>query len=109
MCRSIKSRLVVNQTTNPKTKQDNNYYNRQVYPNHVNIAYRNGYSTPEGERNGRIGNPDRNEVFYSKEEKDRNSMSLRLFMVEKKFDSMMNNMNVMEKKLDSIINNLNYK
>ena len=90
-------------------REEKNYYNRQVYPNDVNISYKNANSMAEGERNSGIGNPDRNEVFYSNEDKDRNFMSLRWLMQEKKFDSMINNMNIMEKKLDSIINNKYYK
>ena len=100
---------MVNQTTNSKMREEKNHYRRQLYPKDVNITNRNANITPEGERNSRIGNPDCNEVFYSKENKDHSSMSLRLLMLENKFDSMMNNMNIQEKKLDSIINNMNYK
>ena len=109
MCRSIKTRLVVNQTTNSKMKEEKNHYRRRSYPKDVKSKNRYANSTPEEERNSRIGNPVRNEVFYSKEDKDHNSMSLRLLMLEKKFDSMMNNMNILEKKLESIITNMNYK
>ena len=100
---------MVNQTTNSKMREEKNHYRIQLYPKGVNITNRNANSTPERESNSGIGNPDCNEVFYNKEYKDHNSMSLGLLMLEKKFDSMMNNMNIQEKKLDSIINNMNYK
>ena len=90
-------------------REEKNHYRRELYPKDVNITNRNANCTPERERNFRIGDPDRNEVFYGKENKDHNSMSLRLLMLEKKFDSMMNNMNIQEKKLELIINNMNYK
>ena len=109
MCRSIKTRMVVNQATNSKMREEKNHYHRQLYPKDVNITNRNAKCIEEQKRNSRIGNPDRNEVVYSNEEKDRNSVSSRLFMLEKNFDSIMNNTNRLEKKLDSIINNMNYK
>ena len=90
-------------------REEKNHYRRQLYPKDVNITNRNANSTPERESDSGIGITDRNEVFYSKENKDHSSMSLRLLMLENKFDSMMNNMNIQEKKLDSIINNMNYK
>ena len=74
---------MVNQTTDPKLREDKNYYDRKVYPNHANITYRNAKCTAERERNCRIGNPDHYEAFYNNGDKDRNSMSLRLLMLEK--------------------------
>ena len=101
--------MVVNQATNSKMREEKNHYRRQLCPKDVNITNRNAKYTAEQERNSKMGNPDRNEVFYSNEEKDCNSVTLRLFMLEKNFDSIMNNTNILEKKLDSIINNMNYK
>ena len=92
--------MVVNQATNSKMREEKNHCHIQLYPKDVNITNRYAKCTAEQERNSRIGNPVRNEVFYSKEDKDHNSMSLRLLMLEKKFDSMMNNMNIQEQKLD---------
>ena len=100
---------MVNQTTNSKMREEKNHCHIQLYPKDVNITNRYAKCTAEQERNYRIGNPDRNEVVYSNEEMDRNSVSLRLFMLEKNFDSITNNTNILEKKLDSIINNMNYK
>ena len=93
MCRSIRKRLVVNQTSEHKKNKEGKSYNKKVYPNDIKISYSNSDYTIEKDEVNNIDNLNRTEVIYSHKHKDNDSLSLRLYMLEKKVDSIINKMN----------------
>ena len=93
MCRSIRKRLVVNQTSENENTKERKSYNKKVYPNDIKISYSNSDYTMEKDEVNNIDNLNRTEVFYSHKYKDNDSLSLRLYILEKKVDSIINKMN----------------
>ena len=98
MCRSIRKRLVVNQTSEHEKNKEEKSNNKKVYPNDVKISYTNSDDTMKRDEVNHIENLNRMEAIYSDKYKDNDSLSLRLYMLEKKVDSIFNKMN------DQIIN-----
>ena len=93
MCRSIRKRLVVNQTSEHEKNKERKSYNKKVYPHDINISYSNSDYTMEKDEVNTIDNLNRTEVIYSHKHKDNDSLSLRLYILEKKVDSIINKMN----------------
>ena len=93
MCRSIRKRLVVNHTSEYEKNKEGKSYNKKVYPNDVNISHINSDDTVEIEKANTIDNLNQTEVIYSDKYKDNDSLSLRLYMLEKKVDSIINKIN----------------
>ena len=93
MCRSIRKRLVVNQTSEHEKNKEGKSYNKKVYSNDVKISYSNSDDTKKREEVNDIDNLNQTEVIYSDKYKDNDSLSLRLYMLEKKVDSIINKMN----------------
>ena len=93
MCRSIRKRLVVNQTSEHEKNKEGKSYNKKVYPNDVKISYSNSDDTMKRGELNNIDNLNQTEVIYSDKYKDNDSLSLRLYMLEKKVDSIINKMN----------------
>ena len=93
MCRSIRKRLVVNQTSEHEKNKEEKSNNKKVYPNDVNISYSNSDDTMKRGELNNIDNLNQTEVIYSDKYKDNDSFSLRLYMLEKKVDSIINKMN----------------
>ena len=98
MCRSIRKRLVVNQTSEREKNKEEKSYNKKVYPNDVKISYTNSDDTMKRDEVNNIENLNRMEAIYSDKYKDNDSLYLRVYMLEKKVDSIFNKMN------DQIIN-----
>ena len=93
MCRSIRKRLVVNQTSEHEKNKEGKSYNKKVYPNDVKISYSNSDDTMKRDEVHNIDNLNRTEVIYSDKYKDNDSLYLRVYMLEKKVDSIINKMN----------------
>ena len=84
---------MVNQTSEHKKNKEGKSYNKKVYPNDVKISYSNSDDTMKREEVNDIDNLNQTEVIYSDKYKDNDSLSLRLYMLEKKVDSIINKMN----------------
>ena len=93
MCRSIRKRLVVNQTSEHEKNKEGKSYNKKVYPNDIKISYSNSGDTMKRGEVNNIDNLNQTEVIYSDKYKDNDSLSLRLYILEKKVDSIINKMN----------------
>ena len=93
MCRSIRKRLVVNQTSEHEKNKEGKSYNKKVYPNDVNISHINSDDIMGREEVNNIDNLNQTEVICSDNYKDNDSLSLRLYMLEKKVDSIVNKIN----------------
>ena len=93
MCRSIRKRLVVNQTSEHEKNKEGKSYNKKVYSNDVKISYSNSDDTMKRDEVHNIDNLNRTDAIYSDNYKDNDSLSFRLYMLEKKVDSIINKMN----------------
>ena len=93
MCRSIRKRLVVNHTSEYEKNKEGKSYNKKVYTNDIKISYGNLDDTMKRGGVNNIDNLNQTEVIYSDKYKDNDSLSLRLYMLEKKVDSIINKMN----------------
>ena len=93
MCRSIRKRLVVNQTSEHEKNKEGKSYNKKVYTNDIKISYGNLDDTMKRGGVNDIDNLNQTEVIYSDKYKDNDSLSLRLYMLENKVDSIINKMN----------------
>ena len=93
MCRSIRKRLAVNQTSEHEKNKEGKSYNKKAYTNDIKISYGNLDDTMKRGGVNNIDNLNQTEVIYSDKYKDNDSLSLRLYMLEKKVDSIINKIN----------------